>query len=34
MSHTNVANYNIAQSNEDLNLVYQDLVDRIVSITK
>lgn len=34
LTHTNVANYPIAQSNEDLNLVYQDLVDRIVSITK
>ena len=34
LSHTNVSNYPIAQSVEDLNLVYQDLVDRIVCISK
>ena len=34
LSHTNVANYTITQSVEDLNLIYQDLVDRIVVISK
>lgn len=34
MSHTNSSNYTITQSVEDLNLVYQDVVDRIVSVTK
>lgn len=34
LTHTNVADYPIAQSNEDLNLVYQDLIDRIVVVSK
>ena len=34
LSHTNVANYTTEQAVEDLNLVYQDLVDRIVCISK
>lgn len=34
LTHTNVADYLDTQSLEDLNLVYQDLVDRIVSVTK
>ena len=34
LSHTNVANYTTAQAVEDLNLVYQDLVDRIVCVSK
>lgn len=34
LSHTNVANYTTAQAVEDLNLVYQDVVDRIVCVSK
>lgn len=34
LSGTNSANYTIEQAVEDLNLVYQDLVDRIVCISK
>lgn len=34
LTHTNVADYPVSQSNEDLNLVYQDLIDRIVVVSK
>lgn len=34
LSHTNNADYTTAQAVEDLNLVYQDLVDRIVCVSK
>lgn len=34
LTHTNVNDYNATQSVEDLNLVYQDMVDEIVVNTK
>ena len=34
LTHTNVADYNSTQSVEDLNLVYQDMVDEIVVNSK
>ena len=34
LTHTNVNDYNPTQSIEDLNLVYQDMVDEIVVVTK
>lgn len=34
LTHTNVNDYNATQSIEDLNLVYQDMVDEIVVNTK
>lgn len=34
LTHTNVNDYNSTQSVEDLNLVYQDMVDEIVVVTK
>lgn len=34
LTHTNVADYSVEQSVEDLNLVYQDMIDEIVVVTK
>lgn len=34
LSHTNSADYTTSQASEDLNLRYQDLIDRITNVTK